>query len=93
MLRIQAPNLVTPTADAKLALGDHLQDAGLAAYREITVAAKRLEIPYLQFAFRKLTRASRRALSLPTRCSRRRSRRLHDLAHAPRQTRSDGLIA
>jgi hypothetical protein len=57
MLRIQAPIVIIPTADAKLALGDHLQAAGLAAYREVTVAAKGLEIAYLQFAFRGLTLA------------------------------------
>jgi len=57
MLRIQAPIVIIPTADAKLALGDHLQAAGLAAYREITVAAKGLEIAFLQFAFRRLTLA------------------------------------
>jgi hypothetical protein len=57
MLRIQAPIVIVPTADAKLALGEHLQAAGLAAYREIAVAAKGLEIAYLQFAFRDLTLA------------------------------------
>ena len=57
MLRIQAPIVIIPTADAKLALGDHLQAAGLAAYREITVAAKGLEIAYLQFSLRDLTLA------------------------------------
>ena len=57
MLRIQAPILIIPTADAKLALGDHLQAAGLAAYREIAMAAKGLEIAYLQFSFRRLTLA------------------------------------
>ena len=44
MFRIQAPILIIPTADAQLALGVHLEDAGLAAYREIAVAAKGLEI-------------------------------------------------
>jgi hypothetical protein len=57
MLRIQAPILIIPTADAKLALGADLQAAGLAAYREIAMAAKGLEIAYLQFAFRTLTLA------------------------------------
>ena len=56
-LRVQAPILIIGTADAKLALGDHLEAAGLAAYREIAFAAKGLEIAYLQFAFRKLTLA------------------------------------
>jgi hypothetical protein len=40
-----------------LALGVHLEDAGLAAYREIAVAAKGLEIAYLQFVFRGRTLA------------------------------------
>ena len=57
MLRIQAPIVIVPTADAKLALGEHLQAAGIAAYREIAVSAKGLEIAYLQFAFRRLTLA------------------------------------
>jgi hypothetical protein len=55
MFRIQAPVLVIPTADARLALGVHLQAAGLAAYREIAVAAKGLEIAHLQFVFRGVT--------------------------------------
>jgi hypothetical protein len=57
MFRIQAPVLVIPSADAKSALGVDLQAAGLAAYREIAVAAKGLEIAYLQFAFHRLTLA------------------------------------
>jgi hypothetical protein len=57
MFRIQAPVLVIPTADAKLALGVHLEAAGLAAYREITMAAKGLEIAYLQFVFHRVTLA------------------------------------
>ncbi len=55
MFRIQAPVLVIPTADARLALGVHLQAAGLAAYREIAVAAKGLEIAHLQFVFQGVT--------------------------------------
>jgi hypothetical protein len=57
VFRIQAPVLVVPTADANLALGVHLQAAGLAAYREIAVAAKGLEIAHLQFVFRGATLA------------------------------------
>jgi hypothetical protein len=52
MFRVQAPILVVPTVEAKIALGVNLQSAGLAAYREIAVAAKGLEIAYLQFVFR-----------------------------------------
>jgi len=57
MFRIQAPILVVPTAEAKVALGDHLQPAALAAYREIALAAKGFEIAHLQFVFRSLTLA------------------------------------
>ena len=57
MFQIQAPILIVPTADAKLALGIHLHAAGLAAYREIALAAKGLEIAHLQFVFRGLTLA------------------------------------
>jgi hypothetical protein len=57
MFQIQAPILIVPTADAKLAVGIHLQAAGLAAYREIALAAKGLEIAHLQFVFRGLTLA------------------------------------
>ena len=46
MFRIQAPIVIIPTADAKLALGPDLQAAGLAAYREIAMAAKGLEISF-----------------------------------------------
>ena len=57
MFQIQAPILIVPTADAKLALGIHLRASGLAAYREIALAAKGLEIANLQFVFRGLTLA------------------------------------
>ena len=57
MFCIQAPVLVVPTAEAKIALGTDLQAAGLAAYREIAMAAKGLEIAYLQFVFHRLTLA------------------------------------
>lgn len=57
MFRIQAPILVVPTVEAKAALGRRLRWAGLAAYREIAVAAKGLEIAHLQFAFFDLTLA------------------------------------
>ena len=57
MFQIQAPILIVPTTDAKLAAGIHLHAAGLAAYREIALAAKGLEIAYLQFTFRGLTLA------------------------------------
>jgi hypothetical protein len=53
----QAPVLIVPTADAKQALGVHLQAAGLPAYREIAVPAKGLEIAHLQFVFRGSTLA------------------------------------
>ena len=57
MFRVQAPILILPTAEAKQALGRRLRWAGLAAYREIAVAAKGLEIAHLQFAFFELTLA------------------------------------
>lgn len=57
MFRIQAPILTVPTAEARLALGRRLRWAGLAAYREIAVAAKGLEIAHLQFTFFDLTLA------------------------------------
>jgi hypothetical protein len=57
MFQIQAPIVIVPTADAKLAIGIHLRAAGLAAYREIASAAKGLEIAHLQFVFRGLTLA------------------------------------
>ena len=52
IFRIQAPILVVTNAEAKVALGANLQAAGLAAYREIAIAAKGLEIAYLQFVHR-----------------------------------------
>src|SRR5208337_5477031 len=57
MFRIQAPILVIPTTEAKIAVGADLQAAGLAAYREIAMAAKGLEIAYLQFVFHRLSLA------------------------------------
>jgi hypothetical protein len=57
MFQVQAPILIVPTADARLAVGAHLQAAGLAAYREIALAAKGLEIAHVQFVFRSLTLA------------------------------------
>ena len=57
MFQVQAPVLIVPTAEAKLALGERLRAASLAAYREITLAAKGLEIAHLQFVFRGLTLA------------------------------------
>jgi hypothetical protein len=57
MFRVQVPILVLPTAEARQALGCRLHWAGLAAYREIAVAAKGLEIAHLQFAFFELTLA------------------------------------
>jgi hypothetical protein len=57
MFQIQAPILIVPTAEAQQALGHRLRSAGLAAYREITVAAKGLEIAHLQFSFFELTLA------------------------------------
>jgi hypothetical protein len=39
MFQIQAPIVIVPTAESKLAVGIHLQAAGLAAYREIALAA------------------------------------------------------
>lgn len=57
MFRIQAPVIVVPTAEARQALGDLVGPAGQAAYREIAVAAKGLEIAHLQFGFRGLTLA------------------------------------
>ncbi len=57
MFKIEAPVLIIPTAEARQALGERLRQAGAAAYREIALAAKGLEIAHLQFAFRKLTLA------------------------------------
>jgi hypothetical protein len=57
MFRIEAPILIVPTVEASTALGRRLRWAGLAAYREIAVAAKGLEIAHLQFTFFDLTLA------------------------------------
>lgn len=57
MFRVQAPILIVPTAEAREALGVHLRLAALAAYREIALAAKGLEIAHLQFSFARLTLA------------------------------------
>ena len=57
MFAIEAPVVIIPTTEATEALGGKLRQAGAAAYREIALAAKGLEIAHLQFAFGKLTLA------------------------------------
>ncbi len=57
MFRIQAPLLVVATNEAREAMGAQLRTAALAAYREIALAAKGLEIAHLQFVFNKTTLA------------------------------------
>lgn len=57
MFAIEAPVVIVPTAEAEAALGARLRPAGAAAYREIALAAKGLEIAHLQFAFGRLTLA------------------------------------
>jgi hypothetical protein len=57
MYRIQVPILIVATIEAQRTLGCRLRWAGLAAYREIAVAAKGLEIEHLQFNFFGLTLA------------------------------------
>ena len=57
MVRIEVPFLVIPTNDARSALGSRVTEAGLAAYREIAMAAKGLELAHLQFVFHRLTLA------------------------------------
>jgi hypothetical protein len=57
MFRIHAPIVIVPTPEAREALGIHLGPAGLAAYREIALAAKGLELAHLQFVFGPLTLA------------------------------------
>jgi hypothetical protein len=57
MFRTNAPIIVVPTMEAERALGASLLAAGQAAYREIAVAAKGLEISFLQFVFQGQTLA------------------------------------
>jgi hypothetical protein len=57
MFAIEAPIVIIPTAEAETALGARLRPAGAAAYREIALAARGLEIAHLQFAFGRLTLA------------------------------------
>ena len=57
MFGIQAPILVVPTAEAREALGANLRPAARAAYLEIAMAVKGLEIAHLQFVFDRLTLA------------------------------------
>lgn len=51
MFRAQPPVIVVPTREAETVLGSSLRTAGQAAFREIAVAAKGLEIDFLQFNF------------------------------------------
>jgi hypothetical protein len=57
MFRIHAPIIIVPTAEVREALGARLETAGCAAYREIALAAKGLEIAHLQFVFGRVTLA------------------------------------
>ena len=57
MYRIQVPILIVATIEVQRALGYRLRWAGLAAHREIAIAAKGLEIEHLQFDFFGLTLA------------------------------------
>ena len=57
MFRVQTPVIVIPTPEARQAIGVRLVPAGQAAFREIALAAKGLEIAHLQFAFCELTLA------------------------------------
>jgi hypothetical protein len=50
-MRLDPPIRLITTAEARQALGASLRDAAYAAYREIVIAAKGLEIAHLQFAF------------------------------------------
>jgi hypothetical protein len=57
MFQVQTSVHIILTSEARTALGEHINAAGLAAYREVTLAAKGLEIAHLQFMFRRLTLA------------------------------------
>jgi hypothetical protein len=57
MFRVQAPFIVVPTPEARQVLGLDLYAASQAAFREVALAAKGLEIAHLQFAFAGLTLA------------------------------------
>ncbi len=57
MILVQPYFLVVPTAEAKTALGERIGEAGVAAWREIVLAAKGVEIAHLQFVFGRLTLA------------------------------------
>lgn len=57
MFSTQAPIVIIPTLEAERALGASLRAAGQAAYREIAMAAKGLEIDFLQFVFQAQTLA------------------------------------
>ena len=57
MYRIEAPVHIAPTNEAKAPLGVRLREAGLAAFREIAISAKGLEMAHLQFTFQRLTLA------------------------------------
>jgi hypothetical protein len=57
MARIEVPFIVIPNRDARSALGSRLNEAALAAYREVTTTSKGLELAHLQFDFHRLTLA------------------------------------
>ena len=48
MFQVLAPVAIAPTTEARQALGAHIKEAGLAAWREIARRGQGLEMAYLQ---------------------------------------------
>lgn len=57
MFRVQAPIIIIPTAEVRVAVGKHLRAASIDAYRAIAQNGEGLEIAHLQFRFRDRTLA------------------------------------
>ena len=57
MFQVLAPVVVSPTVEARQALGVHLKEAGLAAWREIARCGQGLEMAHLQLTHAGVTLA------------------------------------
>ena len=57
MFQVQAPVVINPTNEARLALGDQLRPAGLAAWREIARRGQGIEMAHFQIVHEGVTLA------------------------------------
>lgn len=57
MFQVQAPVVISPSTEARAALGDHLRPAALAAWREIARRGEGIEMAHFQIIYAGVTLA------------------------------------